>query len=286
MNQPPRSIPKALPAPTTRPDWLRPTGVAEGTWAYTQQRSIADHYGDFVAGTPLCSLDQHFVGQHFPTRNTSGGNQQSCRIIDFGCGNGRSLIPLAAKGYETIGVDLSQSMLANAAQNAARATRQADVAAAMRWVRANLVELDCFADRSADHGICLFSTLGMIQGRVHRRQFLQHARRIVADGGSFVLHVHNVWSAIAEPGGPMRLSGSAWKSLTIPEHDFGDHVYAYRGLSNMFLHRFRWSELERDLSDSGWDVAQKHLVAADGNSFVDAKWYRPDQVGGFIVVAK
>ena len=40
----------------------------------------------------------------------------------------------------------------------------------IQGVQANLVELDCIADQSADYVICLFSTLGMIRGREYRQR--------------------------------------------------------------------------------------------------------------------
>ena len=69
-------------------------------------------------------------------------------------------------------------------------------------LRANLVELDCLADASVDYAVSLFSTLGMIHGRPNRQRALGHVRRMLKPGGVLVLHVHNFWYNLFDPGGP------------------------------------------------------------------------------------
>lgn len=63
------------------------------------------------------------------TQGTSGeadfleseiGGDRSRRILDIGCGTGRHAIELAARGYRVTGIDLSESMLARARENARR----------------------------------------------------------------------------------------------------------------------------------------------------------------------
>lgn len=148
-------------------------------------------------------------------------------------------------------------------------------------VQANLVELNCFADNSADHAICLFSTLGMIQGRANRRAMLRHVARIVRPGGSFIVHVHNRWAALRERHGVWSLASSFWRSLRDTDVEFGDATYAYRGLENMFMHRFSKGELLRDLEESAWIIDTVSPVSIDG-SRIDQKAKIP---GGYIVVA-
>ena len=71
MNQPPSENTQANrqsdPA-NTPPAWRRRRGVSTGTWQYVHQRSIADHYDEFVADTPLCGLDSDFINQVVPSR--------------------------------------------------------------------------------------------------------------------------------------------------------------------------------------------------------------------------
>ncbi len=296
MNQPPKPAPPDDHAIPRRPDWLRPSGVAEGTWAYTQQRSIADHYADFVEGTPLCHLDQQFIRDTFPPLHPATNSTVSAAsagdsgapagedskipaakirrplILDLGCGNGRSLIPLARRGYRTLGVDLSQPMLEAYAGDA--------------WkLRCNLVDLQCLADASVDHVICMFSTLGMIHGAANRGRVLRHARRLVRPSGTLVLHVHNRASGWTEPGGRRKLLASWFRSLRDPEHDFGDEVYRYRGLEKMYLHRFSRREITASVNRAGWRIRCVKAISLDGTGLVDWKAWQPHRAGGFLIKA-
>lgn len=265
MNQPP---------PQWRPTaaWRRPRGVAAGTWEYLQQRSIADHYDAFVADTPLCQLDQTFLERWLP-----GGSGPSPEVVlDLGAGTGRAAFALARRGYEVVAIDLSQPMLRRLIQQ----SRELGVTA-VHPLRANLVELDCLGTASADHAICLFSTLGMIQGRRNRLAMLQHVARAVRPGGQLIVHVHNRWAALREPGGVRGLVRSAVRARR-SEFEFGDTEYAYRGLQRMFLHRFTKAELMRDLRRSGWQVDEVISISIDGNR-PESSWKIP---GGFILRAK
>src|SRR5262249_21667120 len=108
-------------------------------------------------------------------------------IIDLGCGTGRLLVPLAKKGFDVVGIDLSEEMLRAARGKAQRA------GVGVRLVKANLVRLEALADAEFDCAACLFSTLGMIAGAAYRRQAVGHVFRLLRPGGMFVLHVHNRW---------------------------------------------------------------------------------------------
>ncbi|MFG0261779.1 MAG: class I SAM-dependent methyltransferase, partial [Novipirellula sp. JB048] len=200
-------------------------------------------------------------------------------ILDLGCGSGRTAVELAARGYQVIGVDLSQRMLELMLAKAAQSGLQDRIHA----VRANLVQLDGFAPHHIDHAVCLFSTLGMIQGRDHRREMLRHVARILVPRGRFVLHVHNRWAALHEPAGWRSLTRSWIKSRFSARHEFGDSVYPYRGLEKMFMHRFSKRELIADLQATQWQITRLHSLSLDGATIVSG---RRAAVGGFIVVAE
>jgi len=243
------------------------------------ERTIADHYDSFVADTPLCALDQSILNEVFPGTLSDESSSSLTSIIDLGCGSGRVAMELAQRGYDVIGVDLSQRMLEVMLAKAAQGGLQNRIHA----VRANLVQLDGFAPHRIDHAVCLFSTLGMIQGRANRRQMLRHVSRMLMPSGRFVIHVHNRWAALREPAGWRSLARSWIKSRWNPAHEFGDSVYQYRGLEKMFMHRFSKRELVADLQATQWDVTQVHAVAIDGATIVTGS---RAAAGGFIVVAE
>lgn len=255
--------------------WARPAGVAPGTWQYVHQRSIADRYDEFVAGTALCAVDEDVLSRVLPPI------QKSPRpiVLDLGCGTGRSALPLAARGYDVVGVDLSQPMLRRLVEKAAAS----ELADHVHAVRANLVELSAFADDIADHAVCMFATLGMIQGRPNRRKMLSHVARIVRPGGTLVLHVHHRWAALRERHGIGQLATSWWRSIRHRDDEFGDWTYGYRGLSDMFMHRFSRRELVSDLNHAGFEATETLRLSIEGSRLL--KPSVKEIAGGFIIVA-
>lgn len=290
MNQPPQdpahhALAKPNPAPRPafaaqgprRPAWRLPAGVAPGTWEYTQQEAIASGYRQFIANTPLVELDNRLVQEHLPP----AAGDRATRVVDFGCGDGRTMRTLWSAGYDVLGIDLSQPMLRHVI-----AGPDGEVFVHKR-LRANLVQLECVADGVAAHGVCLFSTIGMIRGRPFRRQFLRHAARIIRPGGSLMLHVHNRHAAWRN--GPARRVWlrSAWSALTKRDHEWGDQTYRYRGLADMFLHSYSLPELKSDLTASGWKLRQiLPLSITSGELLERPKWFPGLRAGGFIAIAE
>ncbi len=126
-------------------------------------------------------------------------------------------------------------------------------------IQANLVHLDCLQQNSVDHAVCLFSTLGMIRHQRFRRQFLDHARRIVRPGGKFIVHAHNIWSQLLARGG-VRWFAKHLVEVATKKNEFGDRFSEYRGIRNMFIHSFRKRELLQLLEASGFSVQEIYPV--------------------------
>lgn len=225
--------------------WSPLPGVDAGTWDYLNSNWIAERYESYFADHPLFAVDQRIMLSAFgpPSLDTT--------IVDLGCGNGRALLPLVQMGFAGLAVDLSTAMLTEVRDRAKKLGLE------VPCVQANLVQLDGLADACCDHGMCLFSTLGMIQGRRHRVTALQHFRRIIRPNGTLVLHVHNYWYNLFDPGGPWwllrNLVAAGWsQSVGSGKLERGDKHYPYRGLQNMFLHVFTKSEIQADLIAAGW----------------------------------
>jgi SAM-dependent methyltransferase len=236
-----------------------------------------------VADTPLCHLDEQIVAHYLPPLNSDPQT-----ALDLGCGTGRLAIPLAARGYQVLGVDLSHRMLEQMLAKAG-STQAADgddcgppanLMAKLMAVQANLVDLDCLATDSADHAICMFSTLGMIQGQSNRIQFLRHVCRAVRPQGTLIVHVHRRWAALREIGGVRRLFRSWIDSVRRKDWEFGDATYAYRGLEDMFMHRFTVRQVTSELKAAGWTIERLHKVDLRGNALTDSTW---DSSGMFVV---
>lgn len=225
-----------------RPTWQLPSGVSRATWDYAHHASIAHDYDEYFAFNSLFEHDERILKEYFKPHGV---------IADLGCGTGRALVPLVRAGHQGIAVDLSAHMLRIVREKAALENLP------IHCVLANLVELDCLTDRSIDHAMCLFSTLGMIRGRANRRQALGHVRRILKPGGRFVLHVHNYWHNLRDPLGPFWLAKNLIAAPFSREVEIGDKWYPYRGLPSMYLHVFRWRELVADLHGAGFAIIKR-----------------------------
>lgn len=252
------------------PAWRRGRGVSGGTWDYVHRKSVADGYDDFISTTPLCELDQQWVADEIPRHESDqrvGGNESW--IADFGCGTGRTSLAMVDRGHRVLAIDLSLDMLSQ--------LRKKDVGERIESVRCNLVNLNALTDDCVDHGVCMFATLGMIRGREHRREFLTQARRIIRPGGRFILHVHHRWAALSETGG----AASLWRSVRNPALELGDAIYSYRGVGEMFMHRFGWQELTNDLRFAGWNLHRRMRINRTGDA-AQQPWRL---AGGFLVTA-
>lgn len=203
----------------TTPDWQLPPGVDRGLWDYLHAAEMVAGYDEQMQTSHLAKADITFCEYVF---------REPGRLIDLGCGTGRLCAHFAAKGFECVGVDLSEEMLAKARQNAPSAT----------FLNANLVELSELPDRSFDYAACLFSTLGMVRGAENRAKVLANAFRVLKPGGKFVLHVHNryfrglgrrrVWGQRLKTWFGITSAGD----ITMPQ--------AYGG-APLTLHHFTWT---------------------------------------------
>ena len=205
------------------PDWQLPPGVSRGLWQYLHNDDIAQSYDEHLAGNFLAALDVRFVAQHCPPPG---------RLVDLGCGTGRLLLHLAARGQPVLGIDLSAAMLRIAAEKAKAAGLAVDL------LEANLVDLSCLDDASLDYAACLFSTLGMVVGAHQRRQVVQHVHRILRPGGLFVLHVHNRLFNLWQPQGWKWLLSDFWRGLLGRDSAGDRHMPAHGNMPSLTLHLF------------------------------------------------
>jgi SAM-dependent methyltransferase len=244
--------------------------VVKGVWDYTQAEAIARDYKDYFHDHALLTFDESLLSKWFTYPGV---------VVDLGCGTGRALRGLLENGMTGIGVDLSQPMLVEAQSQLVQFSDR------FTPVRANLVDLDCLASESADYAMCLFSTLGMIQGEQNRRTALAHMRRILKPNGLLVLHVHNFWFNLYDPGGPWWLMKSLLSSSA--EKQRGDKTYDYRGIRNFFLHVFSRRELFRMLSDAQLEIHESIPLRPRCDGALTAPWFFQSlRASGWIVCCR
>jgi SAM-dependent methyltransferase len=253
-----------------RPTWQLPPGVSRATWDYVHHPEIADDYDEYFAFNSLFEHDERVLAENF---------QAPGLVADLGCGTGRALMPLVRSGHRGLAIDLSEHMLRIVREKAEIENLP------IQCLQANLVELDCVADDSVDHAMCLFSTLGMIRGRENRRRAIRHVRRILKPQGRFVLHVHNYWYNLRDPAGPWWLVGNLFTAPFSREMEIGDKWFPYRGLPSMFLHVFRWRELESDLCFAGFKILRRIPLDTPRRDPLTQPWlFEWFRANGWIVV--
>lgn len=283
--------------------WLRPDGVTTGNWDYVRSGGIAGQYDAYLKNDPLTQADGKILHRYLPAMASNTPNPQTTRplVCDFGCGNGRSLLPIVQRGYDGLGIDLSAPMLQtflekkgaierqpresqSGDQTQAQSQTQSTEAGNLYLCQANLVHLDGIEDHSIDVGLCLFSTLGMVHQRSNRRQFLRHVRRILKPGGKFIVHAHNVLFQIRAPGGMSWFAQSVWGHLR-GNLELGDREADYRGIKNLFIHSYRRRELAADLRSAGLTPKHWHGIVQGETTVTEhvSSWDAFRMVGWIVV---
>ena len=107
-------------------------------------------------------------------------------ILDIGCGFGRHSIELAQRGYNLVGIDPSQTMI--------EAARLASKGLANMPQFIQVHAEDYQTDQRFDAVLCLFTTLGQIEGDQDNHRLVGQAANLLKPGGCFILEVpHREW---------------------------------------------------------------------------------------------
>lgn len=120
-------------------------------------------------------------------------------VLDLGCGQGRHAVPLAARGYQVTGLDLSETMLA-------RAKRLADeMDTSATWLHRRMEELDDLGP--FDAVLCLYTVLGYY-GDVGDLAVLGKVRDVLRPGACLALDLSNFPLTICQS------PGERWQETT------------------------------------------------------------------------
>ena len=261
----------------SRQQWRLPPGVTRGLWEYAHSDAVAYDYDEYFAHNQLFEFDEAIVLEELLRRKII----ERAVVADLGCGTGRALVTLARHGYRGLAIDLSHKMLDVVREKVV----EEDLP--IKCVQANWVELDCIGDATVEAAISLFSTLGMIRGRENRASALAHTRRILKPGGPFVLHVHNYWYNLYDPGGPWWVLRTLGRATFKRDIEAGDKFFPYRGVPNMFLHVFRPSELKQDLRRAGFRITRIVSLAPQRYRALHVPWFFGSlRANGWIVVCE
>lgn len=104
------------------------------------------------------------------------------RVLDLGCGAGRTSAVLAAEGYETVGLDISRQMLGLAVEADPGVTYAAGDAARLP-----------FADETFPNALFSHNGLDQLRPESVRINGLREIHRVLEPGGYFAFSCHNIF---------------------------------------------------------------------------------------------
>ena len=126
------------------------------------------------AGTPrLFAFEEALIREAFPA--------PPARVLDLGCGAGRTTVPLRDMGYDVVAFDPSAALI-----DAARRRSPA-----IAWLRMDAAEL-AFADASFDAALFSYNGLDCIYPLAARERALAEVYRVLRPGAPFVLSANNL----------------------------------------------------------------------------------------------
>lgn len=132
--------------------------------------------------------------EHYTDRTTLGFFQQEkeaiseyftrdgAKVLDVGCGTGRTTYPLHECGFDVIGVDISEEMVDRAQQLFPDIQFYVDDVTALR-----------FEDNSFDYALFAHNGIDYVHPVSERRQAFTELRRVLKPGGYLVFSTHNSW---------------------------------------------------------------------------------------------
>jgi len=178
-------------------------------------------YSRAVGRVGLWKSETSFFGKHL---------RADGRVLDLGCGAGRTTFALHAAGYENIlGADLSPQMVRQARTHASRRRLK------IRFRVADACRLP-FESKSFEG--CLFSFNGLmtIPRRSQRIAALREIRRVLVPGGRFVFTTHERLDDAASRA-VWRKERALWRAGRQDPHlhEFGDEVHDEMGRPS-FIH--------------------------------------------------
>lgn len=174
-------------------------------------------------------------------------------IVEFACGSGRILIPLAERGHRLIGIDKSQEMLDIAKKKTAALSQ--DIQDRIAYVHADMLEYS--EDVNAAAGILAFNSLLLLQHQQEQARVLSNLFQILRPGGVVLLSCVNPnleWNA--EKDHYLKFYGTWTNQHTQLEFD--------RFYSNTLLkheQRAQYHLLYDEVEDSGKIRRRKNFIA-------------------------
>jgi len=143
----------------------------------------------------------------------------NARILDLGCGAGRTSIPLAELGLTVTGIDISQRMVDLARQQAQLA-----------GVEAHFEQMDSesltLPDGSFDVALYSYNGIELIPGTAGKLRAMSQVHRILKPGGRFILSSHSIFAlnryALSRLASFLKFSAGRLLGAPVRERELGE----------------------------------------------------------------
>lgn len=137
------------------------------------------------------------------------GALPSRRLLDLGCGTGEHARFFAEKGFEVIGVDVSDTMLDRA--------REDGVPPGVQLLKGDLVHVESVVSGKFGGAVCLGNTLAHITDRATLTQLFKGVKSVLLPGAPLVIQVLNYERLVQ--------TGQRSLPLTFIEDDEGEAIF-------------------------------------------------------------
>lgn|SRR5699024_586595 len=111
-------------------------------------------------------------------------SQEVNSIVDLGCGTGEVTLKLAKAGYNVVGIDYSQEMLAHAAEKAQQEKQS------ITWLKQDLRSLEGLSN--VDLAISYCDVINYIPEKADLQKVFSNVWELLKPGGIFIFDVHDL----------------------------------------------------------------------------------------------
>jgi|SRR5690606_26637883 len=144
-------------------------------------------YGEFayIYDELMRDVDYEQWIMYFKDKVSSLDRSRPLRVLDIGCGTGEIAIRLAKEGFEVVGIDLSEDMLAVANHKAM------EMGVKVEFYQQNMVEIEGFAP--FDVIVIFCDSLNYLHTEEEVQTTFRNVFQQLRPGGLFMFDVHSVY---------------------------------------------------------------------------------------------
>ena len=228
-------------------------------------QSFAQVYDVFMADMPV---DDWVL---FIERLWSSNGLNPDLVLDIGCGTGAVTVPLARKGYNVIGIDISEDMLSEARQKAD------SLALDILFLNQDMREFELYG--TVDSIICVCDTVNYLRGGEELRLFFSLARNYLNDGGLFIFDINTEYkyAEILSDNTFSDITDSAayiWENAYYPDKHINEYLVTFF-IGNDSGKYNRFEELHEQYAFNVADI----LSTLQSCGFTDIQTYDADGFG-------